>query len=856
VLRQITSSTIGKAVTFSVFLKKKDRSYGAVFSRGGGVGTYVDLTTGVLGTKGGTTYLGSQVEAYPNGWWRVGVSFVDDGGGHSIYMANADGGATYQGDGTSGTYVFGAQVDLGTQMSPYRRVDATPYEKSLRNQVAQEQNLLSASNSFTTGWMYGTGGSVAAGVTDPNGGTTATAYTMASGSSAFAFLAQTISPITDAKKGYTFSVWMKSPSGTKTTVISISNLLVATLNSPTLTVTPAWQKFTFTVAPGALDTTSLGMGVGIQKGSFSTGDELDVWGAQLVQANYAGPYTPTTSQPFNEGNIRNVVAQQQNLITHSEQFDSGAWGLDSSGTGSNPTVSANYATAPNGTLAADRVQFNKGAGVGFSRIRQNATFVIGQVGTFSVWLKTNDGSTKTVGLRFDTVGTVVSVTPSWQRFSVTGATGSTVAAGQIVLWDVLNTSTSADLSVWGGQISQSYGPVEYVQTVTSIISLGGIPRIVVPQNQNLVLQSEAVSNAAWTKSNLSASGTTITDTVDGGGTQHYFYQSVTTGKGLPVTVSISAKAGTKSWLSFDVNSSFVAFFDLTNGVTGTVSAGYSAKIVPDASLGAGWYRCSITYTPVYALDSFVFAISNADGAGNVTYTGNGTGTILVNHAQIAITNYSSSYIPTTTAVVNIGNIRNVVAQKQNLLLQSQALATSPWSGIGGTTITNNADTAPDGTATATTVQDSSTGAFQGVGQTLSVGAGGVYTFSIYVKKTTGATASSGINFTSTGATATDGGSLSPRFNTNDGTGSTGLVSYPVGGYWRFRYRITLVAGQSLTIDFYPATGALPVGGGDSVTSVGTRSVWGAQLVQSNWSGPYVPTTVAAVNTGNIRSIAQ
>ena len=57
-----------------------------------------------------------------------------------------------------------------------------------------------------------------------------------------------------------------------------------------------------------------------------------------------------------------VEPQRTNLLTYSEQFNNGVWGLFSSGTGVNPIITANTTTAPNGTLTADTIVFNSGVG--------------------------------------------------------------------------------------------------------------------------------------------------------------------------------------------------------------------------------------------------------------------------------------------------------------------------------------------------------------------------------------------------------------------------------------------------------------------------------------------------------------
>ncbi len=123
--RQVTTPTSGKVVTYSVYVKAKERTWAAVYARGGGVGTYVNLSNCTAGTHGGVTYINSGVQALKGGWCRAWVTFTDDLGGQTVYMASGDLSAVYAGDGVSGIYAWGAQTELGTKMGAYNRTGAS-----------------------------------------------------------------------------------------------------------------------------------------------------------------------------------------------------------------------------------------------------------------------------------------------------------------------------------------------------------------------------------------------------------------------------------------------------------------------------------------------------------------------------------------------------------------------------------------------------------------------------------------------------------------------------------------------------------------------------------------------------------
>jgi len=78
----------------------------------------------------------------------------------------------------------------------------------------------------------------------------------------------------------------------------------------------------------------------------------------------------------------------ENLITASEDFTDAAWALDSSGTGSNPVVTSDYSEG------ADRIQFDRGASTGFSRIQETGLGLGDYVN--SIELKTFSGLVESV----------------------------------------------------------------------------------------------------------------------------------------------------------------------------------------------------------------------------------------------------------------------------------------------------------------------------------------------------------------------------------------------------------------------------------------------------------------------------
>jgi hypothetical protein len=124
---------------------------------------------------------------------------------------------------------------------------------------------------------------------------------------------------------------------------------------------------------------------------------------------------------------------------------------------------------------------------------------------------------------------------------------------------------------------------------------------------NIVSYSEQFDNAFWSKTDVTVTqnaaiapdGTLTADKliVNNGTTGSNLNISPTFQSSTAYTGSIYAKAGEWNWLEIELRSETTsilrAWFDLSNGVVGTVNAGMTATITP---VGNGWYRCTATRT--------------------------------------------------------------------------------------------------------------------------------------------------------------------------------------------------------------------------------------------------------------------
>lgn len=111
--------------TFSWFIKPNGRTWVQLRLSGafGALCTaYFNLSgSGSVGTV--SNFTTTSIQAYPNGWYRIrgtATSGAAPAGAIAlIRLANANGGETYTGDGVSGMYVWGHQVEAGAFPSSY-----------------------------------------------------------------------------------------------------------------------------------------------------------------------------------------------------------------------------------------------------------------------------------------------------------------------------------------------------------------------------------------------------------------------------------------------------------------------------------------------------------------------------------------------------------------------------------------------------------------------------------------------------------------------------------------------------------------------------------------------------------------
>jgi hypothetical protein len=127
----------GSAYTLSVFVKPAGRAnFSFVRSGPGGASASFDLTAVSAVNQAGSST--PRIISVGNGWFHCTMSWTASSTAnrsHSILLSDESGVSVYTGDGTSGIYIWGAQLEQGATPSSYIKTEASQGERLADNAV-------------------------------------------------------------------------------------------------------------------------------------------------------------------------------------------------------------------------------------------------------------------------------------------------------------------------------------------------------------------------------------------------------------------------------------------------------------------------------------------------------------------------------------------------------------------------------------------------------------------------------------------------------------------------------------------------------------------------------------------------
>ena len=208
-----------------------------------------------------------------------------------------------------------------------------------------------------------------------------------------------------------------------------------------------------------------------------------------------------------DGSYRGLLVEPgaTNLALRSQEFNDASWGKVGAGTGSAPVVTANDAVAPDGTMTADLIVFDRGAGntsTDRSVITQAPTVVNATAYTASLFLKaaTAGDVGKQIAIRgVAAAGSylVVTLTANWVRYSRTETSVSTTGNIELANRGTFTVDNTVSVHVWQAQLETGSVATSPIVTtagtasrVADVVSLTGASSLIGQTGGSLYVEFE------------------------------------------------------------------------------------------------------------------------------------------------------------------------------------------------------------------------------------------------------------------------------------------------------------------------------------------------------------------------------
>ena len=148
---QLVFVSVAAAYAFSVYVKPNGRSLITLTFAGVGEATYNIATGAVTNTVSGA----AEIQAAGNGWYRCIIRFTATSTAYNgqIRLVNTGTNTSYTGDGTSGVFLYGAQLEAGAF--------ATSYIPTVASQATRNPDVVTMTGTNFSSWYNAGEGSFA-----------------------------------------------------------------------------------------------------------------------------------------------------------------------------------------------------------------------------------------------------------------------------------------------------------------------------------------------------------------------------------------------------------------------------------------------------------------------------------------------------------------------------------------------------------------------------------------------------------------------------------------------------------------------------------------------------------------------
>ena len=336
------SSLNASAYSLSAFVKKGGKDFFFFYNIGspqGVNGCWFNLSTGVIGTKGGA-YKNVKIENVGNDWFRCSATLNYGGTDDYVYFltSDSDNNTTATVNGTDGIYLWGVQIEEQSQATAYLKSDGIA---SVRKSTTT--NLVNYSEDYNQNvWQKINGVGLANNVAiAPNNTQTASKLTSTS-SSSYQYILN-VSTISSSTR-YTMSVFVKKETtqtyfggigidfqgGTRQTSYGIFDAVNGTISitgystnvtSNVISYNEDWWRIQLNASSNSGNNVAsiecyATLSINGTATSPGLGSARTIWGFQLEEQTQAETYAPTTGLPVtidlftenNYGTMTNMVA--------------------------------------------------------------------------------------------------------------------------------------------------------------------------------------------------------------------------------------------------------------------------------------------------------------------------------------------------------------------------------------------------------------------------------------------------------------------------------------------------------------------------------------------------------------------
>jgi len=498
----VSGLTIGNTHTISIYAKAGENNYMYMrFRYAGNTNVMFDLVNGTIGVSG-SNVLSKSIEPMTNGYYKctITASAPTSTEGFRIYSSSNGTDISYTGDGTSGLYIWGAQVEAQSYATSY--IPTNGATNTRLQDIATNSGNSTLINS-TEGVLYA---EIAANnlptfkhisLSDDSGANRLNLFIYNSDitvnfevsgvrQSSLSYAIPNVSDFNKVAFSYKLNQFKLFVNGLQKSIDTLGLVpSINTFNSLSFNNSTSSNFFGKAKAlavykealtdanlrsltyPNPVATTfDLDFDTISEQFTFTRGSEATFVNAQGLIESTASNDAPRID--YSTGAKAFLLeGQSTNLIPYSEDFSQSDWVKLGAGAGSAAVVTSNYAISPDGTQNASRLQCDLNGG-GASSGNQSLIYDLYSSSgnqTMSVYLKSNTNSNQTIYFaNTQTSGDTITITSEWQRFEFSHNTSTYVFAVGLRGRSGGAINDTADILIYGAQAEQQSYATSYIPT--------------------------------------------------------------------------------------------------------------------------------------------------------------------------------------------------------------------------------------------------------------------------------------------------------------------------------------------------------------------------------------------------------